>query len=183
MNRKKNKNKFNIPDRSLVILVGMPYTGKTKLAKKIVNKNAIIVSTSDIRQSTYAGKNNFKEKEEIVFNYFFDKIENGLKNKKMVIADSTSISPEKRKRLYLLASRYKRPIRIIVMNIPLETILKINEEKNDYDKHVLIRIYEKLEREYKNISEEVKMLKHYNKDVKICDIIDVKKEEKDEIEL
>ena len=182
MGRKKKK-QYKIPKDALVILVGTPYSGKEKIAQIVTKKKGVFISAGKIRKTVYTGKNETIEREKVTQTAFFKKIEENLKIRKLVVADTTYNSQNLRVKLYLLAAKYKRPIRIIVMNIPLQTLLKINSETYNVEEELIIAEHEKLKKEYSTIYEEVIELRKHRKNVAICDIIENSKTKQEEEEI
>ena len=172
------KREFKIPKNSLVVLVGVPSSGKTALAKSILKKNGVIVSAGKIRQNMIVSSNTSdEEKEKMVFEEYYRKIDNNLKSGKLVIADASSINPGGREKLYFLANKNKRPIRILIMNISLETVLKMNRLKNNINEEFIKDMYDKMKKTYDLIEREVQDLRKNGRDIKVCDIIHLEKNE------
>ena len=171
--RKRKKIKFDIPKGSLVMVVGIPNQEKTNLINKLKTDDSVVVSSQQIRDNTYTKKEDIETREQIVFKKFFEKIENNLKIRKTVLADSSLINPDIRKKLYILAYKYKRPIRVVFFNLPKDILSKLglNVDKNKLDEQ-----YEKAFGEYELIKEESNVLKKYNYNIKICNLIEDEKE-------
>ena len=167
------KNKPNIPNNSLIILVGVPGSGKSTLAEKIsFGDKKMIVSSDDIRAEINGNELN-QDNATQVFDIFYKRIEERLKKGERVIADSTGIDDFSREILYDLAKKYNRPIRIVRMNISLEESLLQNEGREKrVPKEVIIRRFNKLKREYSKIDKEV----HELPNAEVYDIIKLPKE-------
>lgn len=174
------KNKINIPNDSLMILVGVPGSGKSTLAEKIASGDKkMIVSSDDIRNEINGDELNQSNATQ-VFDIFYERIEERLKKGEKVIADSTGIDDFSRKILYDLAKKYNRPIRIVRMNIFLEDCLRQNAGRNKrVPEEVLIRRFDKLKREYSKIDREVDELTN----AEVYDIIKLEMEREEKIRL
>ena len=163
---------IKIPEDSLVIMVGIPGSGKSTIAKKIANNETQIISTDKIRgeiNGSEESQSNTKE----VFNEYHRRIDENLKNGELTIADATSIQDYARQNLYTIAQKYNRPIRIIIMNISLEQSLAQNNKRDrKVLEEVIKKMFNELKNEYEKIKEEVKLLP----DAKVYDIISQKKE-------
>lgn len=82
----------------LIVLVGLPGSGKSSIAKEIAEReeNTIIVSSDAIREEL-TGKVEDQSKNEEVFKIFHKRIREGLENKYNVIADATNITMKSRR--------------------------------------------------------------------------------------
>lgn len=82
----------------LIIIVGLSGSGKSTIAKKIVDKeDAIIVSSDSIREELSFYEDQSRNDE--VFKIFHERIKNGLHSGKSVIADATNITIKSRKQI------------------------------------------------------------------------------------
>ena len=165
-----------IPSDSLVIMVGVPGSGKsTTIEKTEMFKGANVVSTDKIRGKLFGDEEN-NSNNDIVFETFYNEIDESLKDGKLTIADSTAVSRQTRKDLYMLAAKYKRPIRLIVMNIQKELAKSRNNARQRVvPDEVIDRMYEKLETEYNLINEEITKLKQIDGiDINAIDIVNIK---------
>ena len=83
---------------TLWIIVGLSGSGKTTIAKQIVeeNPNTMIISFDSIREEL-TGKVEDQTKNEEVFKIFHNRIRKNLENKKNVIADATNITMRSRR--------------------------------------------------------------------------------------
>ena len=86
----------------LYIMIGLSGSGKSSIAKGIVQNNpgTIIVSSDAIREEL-TGKVEDQSKNEEVFKIFHKRIREGLENKYNVIADATNITMKSRRAILL----------------------------------------------------------------------------------
>ena len=159
-----NKKRFKIPNNSLVIIVGIPGSGKSILAEKIAKRKGVIVSANRIR-SYISGDKYSQENDELVFKEFHKKINEYLEQNKLVVADATSI-------------KNKRPIRVLVLNIPLKTVLNNPSSTSKISKEVICKMYHNMEVAYEYINKEIKSLRKSGVDIKACDIVIKNKDKK-----
>lgn len=139
---------FDLPKNALIVMVGVQGTGKSTLAKRVAKENTIIVSTDDIHEEMHGkmtgdGDENLNGDE--IFKEFYQRIGNGLKEGKQVIADAVSISRYKRKELYDIAKEYSAPIRVVVMNVGKNQTLKQNKQRErQIPDERIIQMFQKL---------------------------------------
>lgn len=173
-------NKKMIPDDSLVIMVGIPGSGKSTISKNSeMLKNANVISSDEIREKLF-GNEADNSNNTLVFETFYSKIEESLKEGKLTVADSTAINRNTRKQLYLIAAKYNRPIRLIIMNIQKEVAKYRNSNRSRVvPDEIIDKMYDRLLDEYNYINEEVEKLKEIDRvDISAIDIINIK--ERDE---
>ena len=158
--------KFHIPEDSLVILVGVAGSGKSYLAKKLAKDDNEIISSDEIRKEIN-GDESDQRNASMVFEEFHKRIEERLQSGKMTIADATSLEAFARKNLYDIATKYGRPIRVVIMNVPLIQIKKQNQQrKRNVPEYVIDKMFSDLEKEYDKIHSEVENMP----DAMACDV-------------
>jgi Predicted kinase len=163
------KEKFDIPENSLVIVMGAPGSGKSTLCEKLSNDERIVVSVDSIREELWETPADV-EHNELTFEEFHNRIDKNLNEGKTVIADASSIGATSRQKLYDLAIANNSPIRVILLNIPLDVILQQNASRHGnkvVNTGQIVSMYKNLEKKYEIIDKEVKILP----DAKICDIV------------
>lgn len=173
------KNKVKFPENALILLVGAAGSGKSTFAEKVFNTpNAIIVSSDACRKEISGDENNQKVTKE-AFELFYKKIENGIIDRKQVVADATNLDEFGRNELYQIAQRHDVPVYALIFNIPLEIIKRQNKARDrivpEYviDKHFLKmkKLYQQVENELPQghvidivaISENIKKLDDYER--------------------
>ncbi len=115
---------LNIPELSLVLLVGMAGSGKSTFAKKHFKKTEIV--SSDECRGIVSNDENSLTANKDAFDLLYYIIGKRLKNGLLTVVDATNIQPEARKGLIKLAKEYHILPVAIVLDIPS----KICEERN-----------------------------------------------------
>ena len=116
----------------LIVLVGVPGSGKSFVAKQLaeVNDDIAIVSSDAIREEFYGDANDQSHNDK-VFRIVNKRLKEGLIAEKKVILDATNISKKRRKAL-LRDLKYPESM-AIVMAVPEYICKKRDEER---DRHV-----------------------------------------------
>jgi predicted kinase len=113
----------------LFVMMGVPGSGKTTLAKKLVEDkpNTVRVSRDDIRFFLLEKGDEYFAKEDKVFKTFTETIDKYLAEGKNVIADATHLNWGSRKKLINNLTVKPDQILIVYVKVPLEKALKQNE--------------------------------------------------------
>jgi predicted kinase len=116
----------------LIVMVGLPGSGKSFIAKQLaeVNDDIAIVSSDAIREEFYGDANDQSHNDK-VFRIVNKRLKEGLIAEKKVILDATNISKKRRKAL-LRDLKYPKSM-AIVMAVPEYICKKRDEER---DRHV-----------------------------------------------
>lgn len=101
----------------LIMLVGLPASGKSRLAKKLERKGFIVHSSDSLREEMF-GDVNCQDKNAKLFNELHNRIKRDLSNGKTVVYDATNIDYKKRmnfikdlkchKECFFLATPYEK---------------------------------------------------------------------------
>jgi selenocysteine-specific elongation factor len=138
----------------LLILCGIPSSGKSRLAEEIANRLTkehgyltVIVASDTFRHMTSTYKSRFEpELEEFVRGATYRTIEEALRNGLLVISDDTNYYRSIRRHLKRIAERARAGFAIIYVNTPLDTALKWNKERGEPIPNTLIEeIHQKLD--------------------------------------
>ena len=116
---------------TLYIMVGIPGSGKSYIAKQIAkNICCTIVSRDTIRFSFLNKEDEYFTKEKEVFKEYINEIQYYLDNGEIVIADATHLNQRSRyKLLSALMLRDDDYVVPLVINTSLETCLKRNTQR------------------------------------------------------
>lgn len=116
----------------LIVMIGLPGSGKSFIAKQLaeVNDDISIVSSDAIREEFYGDANDQSHNDK-VFRIVNKRLKEGLIAEKKVILDATNISKKRRKAL-LRDLKYPKSM-AIVMAVPEYICKKRDEER---DRHV-----------------------------------------------
>ncbi len=113
-----------IPQPSLILLIGAPGSGKTTFATWHFNETEIL-SSDRFRAMITDDENNVEVSAE-AFEALFWFVEKRLKYGRRTVVDATNVRREWRAPLLEIAKRHSVPTIAIVLNLPLETCLKNN---------------------------------------------------------
>ncbi len=148
---------INIPDNSLIILVGIAGAGKSTFAKETFgnDERAVIISSDDIRKRL-CGDSKDQTANEQVFEIFYREIEEKLKEGKTTIADATNLQERARRELYDIAKRCNVPIYALVLNVPLDRIKRQNTRRDRVvPEYAIDRMYKQFGEAYHAIAQEL----------------------------
>jgi len=126
---------INNSSRTLYILCGLPYSGKTYLSGEIIKKTtAAYISIDEIFKELEFDwdKNKLPNKEEWdkIFNISYQKSQAALKKNLNVLYDSTNHTKESRDSLRKISQEVNASAKVIYIDVPIEIIWKRWEENN-----------------------------------------------------
>lgn len=148
---------------TIVIMVGIPGSGKTTISKMLEKEAQMArVSTDDLK--VYYKDENYNLKE--LFEFQYEILENLILKKRNVIADSNSDKEVYRKKLVDLANKYNYKIIIIYCYANIKTIYDRMEKRKEKRKFYVSK--EKIDFFRKEIEIPINSIK-INTDLKIED--------------
>ena len=111
------------------MMVGIPGSGKTTLANKIVQKGFHYLSADPIREELYGDAAEQGDKEQ-VFKLFFARLEEALGKELDIIIDNTNLNPKQRQPLLERAKQAGySDIQLWLLDVPLDVCLKRNASR------------------------------------------------------
>lgn len=116
---------------SLVLMMGVPGSGKTTYAKKFIGDNDIYVSRDEIRFELVTEDEPYFSKEDEVLKAFISKVDEGItKAKRYVVADATHLNAGSRAKL--LKNLHNKPdnVYVLYVAVPLEVALERNAQRS-----------------------------------------------------
>ncbi len=136
-----------IPENAVIIMCGLPATGKSTIAKGIAKTKDITLLSSDIiRLEILKGEDIFDQKVAsdmnkrlMVYELMFDRAGEIIKKGRGVILDATFIKQDLRKKVALIAHKNKRPFYIIETRCAPEIAIKRikNRSKDKYESNAI----------------------------------------------
>lgn len=125
-NQNQNTNPIQIPENALIIPVGLPGSGVTRVLEERL-PDAEVISTGTCREIIAKIKADIEDIEKLVFQLYQEKIKEALGKGGRVVADGTNLTH--REDLYDLAQEFNIPVFVLVFNVPLKKIIDTNAER------------------------------------------------------
>ncbi|HDD45946.1 MAG TPA: ATP-binding protein [Candidatus Aenigmarchaeota archaeon] len=136
----------------LIIVAGLPGSGKTTLANALKNKiNAVVLSSDRIRKRLFKNPSYSEEEKRLVYEVMFLIAEIVLANKLNCILDATFYKKELRARAFNIANKFKTKFFIIECVMPAMLIKKRIENRPESDAD--FEVYKKIKAEFESIDE------------------------------
>lgn len=113
----------------LIVLVGLPASGKSSYAKQhLANENTIILS-SDILRKELFGNECCQDNNELVFRTLYKRAKEELLNSNNVVVDATNINMKARRNILSNFSKMNIERKAIVFATPLETCIERDRQR------------------------------------------------------
>lgn len=126
---------------TLLVLIGLPGSGKSTKAKELAKTyNATIVSSDEFRKKEY-GEESVQGNNSILFEKIHNEIINLLKEEKKVIFDACNLSHKHRKQLLDKISKLEVNKMCLLFGVPVERCLERNRNRERVvPEHVIVRM-------------------------------------------
>jgi len=112
--------------KKLILLVGIPASGKSTLAGKLVQKGYTVINADAIRLELY-GNEMEQGNPQDVFALFFQRLEGLLQDEKDIVVDNTNLKLAHRKQILDRAHKFGyQDIQLWVLDVPLDVCLERN---------------------------------------------------------
>jgi predicted kinase len=110
----------------LILLVGLPASGKTTLAKKLVEKGFECLNADTIRAELYGDESEQGDPAK-VFSLLLERLQSLMESKKDIVVDNTNLKPAHRRPILDRARTggYK-DVQLWVLDVPLDVCLHRN---------------------------------------------------------
>lgn len=116
--------------KRLILLVGIPGSGKTTLAQTLTAKGFERLCADDIRHELYGDATDQGDPKK-VFEIFFERLENLLKVGKDIVADNINTKLDHRQQIIERAANFQyTDIRLWVLDVPLDVCLERNRKRD-----------------------------------------------------
>ncbi len=147
-------NEINIPELSLVLLIGVSGSGKSTFAKKHFASYEIV--SSDQCRAIVGNDENSLTATDDAFELLHYIIEKRLKNGLLTVVDATNVRQESRRSLIALAKRFHCLPVAVVLDLPEKTCLERNQNRPDrnFGNHVVRQQRSTLKRSLKRLKNE-----------------------------
>ena len=114
----------------LILMVGIPGSGKTTLSKRVVDKGFHYMNADSIRLELYGDEKTQGDPSE-VFSIFFARLEEAMKIGKSIVIDNTNINAKQRKPILERAQQFGyEDVQLWFLDVPLEICLERNRNRD-----------------------------------------------------
>ena len=115
--------------KRIILLIGLPSSGKSTLAKKLVAKGFTSLCADDIRAEIY-GEAIIQGDPQEVFKIFFERLDGELAAGNNLVVDNTNLNPKHREPILAKARAANYDdIQLWMLDTPLAVCLKRNSER------------------------------------------------------
>lgn len=168
---------IQVPELSLIVLIGATGSGKSTFAKKWFGTTEIV--SSDRCREMVSNSENTKDASADAFELLYYIVGKRLKRGLLTVVDATNVRPEDRKNLVALAREYHTLPVAIVMNMPQEVCLERNEMRTDRNLsgHVVINHIRALKSGISKLKTEgFRKIYEFHNEAEVADITGVERE-------
>lgn len=128
--------------KKLILLVGIPASGKSTLAKKLIAKGFTCLNADTIRKELWGDPMDQREPEK-VFGILYQHLEECLSKDMDVVVDNTNLNKKQRKPILDRARKFGyTDIQLWLLDVPLDVCLERNEAReHKVPDHVISDLY------------------------------------------
>ncbi|NYT04232.1 MAG: ATP-binding protein [Candidatus Methanofastidiosa archaeon] len=140
----------------LIVITGLPGTGKTTIAEELAKKiDAIVLSTDKIRKTIFEKPVYNEEDKRIVYNELFSQTSKSLSKGKNVILDGTFYTKALRKRAKEVGELFGKNVYFVYCETPEEILKERIENRLDKYSDADYSVYIKMKKIFEKFEEEV----------------------------
>jgi predicted kinase len=140
----------------LIIVCGLPGTGKTTLAKRIADEtSSFLLNTDTIRKRVIYDPRYTEKEKEMIYELLFEMAEKFLLTGKNVVLDGTFYRKDLRERAGEIAEKAKSEFRVIEVRCREDVVRKMMKErrKKGSESDADFAVYRKLKKEFEPVRE------------------------------
>jgi len=133
--------------KRLILLVGIPGSGKTTLATRLIERGFHCLNADSIREELYGNAAEQGDPQE-VFGIFFERLDKAMGENLDIVVDNTNLNPKQRKPiLEHAATAGYTDIQLWLLDVPLEVCQKRNAVRSrNVPEDIVANMYMELNR-------------------------------------
>ena len=145
----------------LIVLVGMPGSGKTTFAKNVLEDEDVVIISSDEIRLRLTGDESDQSQNDEVFRIYYREIRNYLLDGRNVVADSTNLRRQDRERLRQIAKDAASETHLIIFNNGIQATIRNSQRERKVPDHTVLRMAERLQSTLEGMTDEM-VINEYN---------------------